>query len=331
MTGTLDLSRWRSAPRGLGYRRWTIIAAGLRQLLAFRLFKILLAAAWSSGVAIALLGFAFSQSIADGGWLQTLATQIGPRLQAVVSMLAAFVLLYPDICIGGFYTLVFWLHSFVGLWLSMVALTALIPRLVTADRATHALIVYLARPLTSVDYLLGKLGIIAAVLALTWTGPLLLGWLLSVAFAPNLDFVTYSFEPLLRALGFNVVALVALAAIALGVSAVARTPRATILAWLGLWLVLGFITLGPQNPGPLWLKRASLTRNLSEIRAGILRPDAAFITAGEELPLTDRQFAANLKRAGTRTEAQDFTGALASLGGLAVAASLVFLRKLRPE
>jgi len=329
MDASLDLSRWREAPRGVNYRRWIIASAGLRQLTRLRFFKILLAVSWVAGALIALLGFAFAQSIADGGWLETLATSIGPRMQAVVSALGAFVLLYPDVVIGGFYTLVFWLHSFVGLWLSLVALTVVLPRLITRDRATTALTVYLSRPLTSADYLLGKLGTIVGVLALVWTGPLVFGWLLSVATAPSTDFVAYSFRPLLNALFFNGIALVALAAIALGVSAISRTSRNTLVVWIGLWIVLGFITVGPKTP--LWLQRSSFTHNLTEVRAGILRPDAALLTAAEELPLTNRQFADSLSRAGNRTQASDFAGALAALGGFVVLSSFVFLRRLRPE
>ena len=329
MEASLDLSRWREAPRGIGYRRWTIVAAGLRHVLRLRFFKILLTIAWLAGVVIAILGFAFAQSVTEGGWLETLASNIGPRAQALNSVLGALVLLYPDICIGGFYTLVFWLHSFVGLWLSLVALTAVIPRLITRDRATNALIVYLARPLTSTDYLLGKLGIIVGVLACVWTGPLLLGWLLSVAFAPNTDFVVHSFEPLLRALIFHGLGLVALAAIALGVSAIARTSRTTIVIWLGLWIILGFVTLGPRTP--VWLQRMSFTHNLNEARSGILRPDEALIAAGKELPLTDRQFANNIARAGERTQTTDRNGALIALAGFVALSSVVFLRRLRPE
>lgn len=329
MDASLDLSRWRDQPRGVGYRRWTIASSGLRQLVRLRFFKILLAVAWVAGGLIALLGFAFAQSIADGGWLETLATNIGPRVQAVVSALGAFVLLYPDICIGGFYTLIFWLHSFVGLWLALIGLTALLPRLITRDRATNALTVYLSRPLTSADYLLGKLGTIVGVLVLVWTGPLVFGWLLGLALAPGLDFITYSIEPLLDALLFNAIALVALAAITLGVSAVSRTSRNTLVMWIGLWIVLGFLTVNPRSPQ--WLQRASFTHNLTEVRSGILRPDQALITAGEDLPLTNRQFAESLTRAGGRAQASDFHGALAALGGFVALSSFVFLRRLRPE
>lgn len=329
MTGSLELSRWRAAPRGVGYRRGVIVASGLRQLFRLRFFQLLLAVSWSAGFALAVLGFGFSQSIADGGWVETLARHIGPRAQAASSVLAGFILLYPDVCIGGFYTLLFWAHSFVALWFSLVALTALVPRLVALDRSSRALLVYLSRPLTSTDYLLGKLGIVAGVLALVWTGPLLFGWLLGIVFAPNLDFAAWSLEPLGRALLFNLVALVVLSAIALGVSSLVRSARHTVILWLGLWLGLGFFNI--DRKAPVWLQRASFTQNLTEVRAGLLRPDAALRAAAEELPLASRQLSDNLARAGTRAETRDFAGALAGLSAFVALGAFAFLRRIRPE
>ena len=329
MEASLDLSRWSERPRGVGYRRWTIVSTGLRQLFRMRLFRILIFLAWGSGLLLAVLGFLFSQAVTTGGWLETLAVTLGPRTQALSSVVAALILMYPEVCIGGWFALIFWLHSFVGMGLSLVALTAMVPRLITRDRATNALTVYLSRPLTSADYLLGKLGMIVGVLGVMWTGPLLFGWLLSVAFAPNADFIIYSFDPLSRALLFHGVGLVTLAAVALGVSAVSRTSRNTIILWIGLWLILGAVAKPPKTP--VWLKRASFTQNLSEARQGILRLDTALTSAAENLPLIDQRFARNLERAGKEARTNDFNGAMTSLGIFVVLSSFVFLRRLRPE
>jgi len=329
METSLDLSRWSERPRGVGYRRWTMVTTGLRQLFRTKLFKFLLATAWSGGLLLAALGFLFSQSISSGGWLETLAHNFGPRAEAVVAAIAAFVLLYPEICIGGWYTLLFWLQSFMGLGLSLVALTAMIPRLITRDRSTHALTVYLSRPLTSGDYLLGKLGIIFGVLIALWTGPLLLGWVVSVAFAPDLDFVVHSFNPLLRGLLFHGVSAVALAAIALGVSAISRTPRNTTIIWIGLWLVIGAVAKPPGAPA--WVRRASFTHSLGEARQGIIPLDTALKDAATILPIMNQPLVQNLSRASTKVAATDFPGALASLGVFTVLASFVFFRRLRPE
>jgi ABC-2 type transport system permease protein len=329
MEASLDLSRWTGRPHGVGYRRWTIVSTGLRQLFRLRLFRILIFLAWTGGVLLAALGFLFSQSVTSGGWLETAAVYGGPRAQAITSAFAAVILMYPEICIGGWFTLIFWLHSFVGLGLSLVALTAMVPRLITRDRATNALTVYLSRPLTSSDYLLGKLGMIVGVLGVMWTGPLLFGWLLSVGFAPNRDFIVYSFEPLARALLFHGIGLVSLASIALGVSAISRTSRHTVILWIGLWLIVGAVAKPPGAPA--WLKRASFTQNLNQARQGILRLDTALTEAAQTLPLTDQRLARNLGEAGEAAATKDFQGALASLGVFVVLSSLVFLRRMRPE
>jgi hypothetical protein len=148
-------------------------------------------------------------------------------------------------------------------------------------------------------------------------------------FATDRDFVIYSIEPLTRALLFNLAATVALAAIALGVSAAVRTHRMASTLWLALWLIMSVIASPPLTP--VWLKRASFAYDLREVRQQILRPDAALLRAGRELPLLSQQFGSNLTRAGEHAQANDFAGALAGLAVLAAVSSTVFLRKLRPE
>ena len=118
---------------------------------------------------------------------------------------------------------------------------------------------------------------IVGVLVLMWTGPLLFGWLLSIIFAADSDFVVYSFSPLLRALWFHGIGVVTLAAIALGVSAVSRTSRTTTIVWIGLWLIMGTVAKPPRAPD--WIKRASFTHDLTEVRQGIFRLDTALLTA----------------------------------------------------
>jgi ABC-type transport system involved in multi-copper enzyme maturation permease subunit len=325
----VTLSRWKGPVGTLAYRRWVILSAGLRQMLSLRFFQWVIGIAWLAGIAVAALGFLFAQTVANGGWLDTLSANLGPRVHALFSTLGGFVLLYPEICIRALFTTLFWLQSFVGAGLSLVALTVLAPRLIARDRASHALTVYLSRPLTTADYLMGKLGTIAGVLALLWTGPLLLGWLLSTLFAPDRDFLVYSFGPLLRALVFNGIGLVVLASVALGVSAVARSSRTTIILWLAVWLVAGAIA---KPPGTfVWVRRASFSHDLSQVREAVFQLDDVLTEAGTELPILSQSMAADLTRAGQNVEPADLYGSLAGLGFIVALSSLVFLRKLRAE
>ena len=329
MATNLDLTPWRESPRGVGYRRWAIVATGLRDLFRAKLPMLLLTVGWSGGVLLAIVGFLLTQSISSGGWLETLASNFGARAEATVTVLGGFIALYPDVCIGGLFTLLFWLHSFLGLGLSLVALTVLVPRLIARDRASNALTVYLSRPLTSGDYLLGKLGMIVGVLLLMWTGPLVLGWTLSMLLAPDRDFIVYSFGPFLHALAFNGIALVVLAAAALGVSALNRVASSAVAAWILLWIVAGAVANIPKCP--VELQRVSFSRNLSEVRQQVFRLDRALTDAATKLPLLGDDTTRNLKQSGDKVRATDFDGALASLGILTLLSSAVFLRKLRPE
>jgi hypothetical protein len=329
METTLDLRRWQEKPLGVAYRRWVIVSTGLRQLMRTRSFKILLFLAWIAGVLMAVAGFVFTQSLASGGWLETWAASLGPKPQAIVSAFCAMVLLYPDICIGGLFTSVFWWHSFIGLFLCLVALSNVVPNLITRDRASNALTIYLSRPLTTVDYLLGKLGIIVGIILVLWTGPLLFGWLLSMAFAPGGDFFVYSLLPLGRALLFNFIGLVTLAAVALGVSSLGKTSRTVVPLWMGVWIVALVLANIPTTPN--FLRAASFQRDLNILRQSIFRVDEVLIKAGETLPLVNRSMARNLVKAGQHEQSHDAAGAAVGLAALVAVSSVVFSKKLRPE
>jgi len=330
METTLDLRRWREKPAGVAYRRWVIVSTGLRQLLRMRFFQILIFLAWTAGVLMAAAGFVFTQSLASGGWLESFAASLGPRPQAVVSAFCSMVLLYPDICIHGLFSGVFWWHSFVGLGLSLIGLSVVIPRLIARDRASNALTIYLSRPLTSFDYLLGKLGLIVGVLLVLWTGPLIFGWLLSMAFAPNSDFFVYSLPALFRAGLFNLIAMVVLASVALGISSLGKTTRSVMMIWIGIWVIGGTIASIPTTPSVV--RAASFSHDLNVIRQDIFKLDEILVKAADVLPLTDRSITNNMRRIGQHESSHDsITSAYIGLAAMVIISLFVFSRKLRPE
>ena len=232
-------------------------------------------------------------------------------------------------CVNGLFTLIFGLQSFIALWLCLVGLTAMIPRLVTQDRASNALTIYLARPLTSADYLIGKLGIVAGLIIILWTAPLVAGWLLSMLLSPNRDFLLYSLRALGSALGFNLVAIVALSTIALGVSAISQSSRNTTILWIALWMGGAVIAGHPNNPG--WLRHASFSQDLAEIRQTVFRFDTVLAQAADELPLMNQSLVANLRKAADKTAAADPAGAAMGLMALVAISGGVFFRRLRLE
>ena len=326
---TLDLSRWSESPLGVMHRRWVMVSTGLRHLLRTRFFRGLVFLAWSLGFGLAAAGFLFTQSIATGGWLDSLAADQGPRVQAVVSAFTALVLLYPDILIGGMFTLLFWAHAQAGLLLSLVALSALVPNLITRDRASNALAIYLSRPITSLDYLLGKFGIVVGVLVLVWTGPLLFAWTLSMLVSPDMDFVVYSLEPLGRALLFNGIGLATLAPIALGVSSLARSSRVTAFVWIAVWIIAGGIARFPTTPD--WMRAASFSYNLSNVHDLVFNLPAVLSKAAQSLPMLSADIATGLNQMADQTRIQSLDTAVIGLPMLVALSLFLLFRRLRLE
>jgi hypothetical protein len=328
-SSVLDLGRWRETPASLGARRWVIVSTGLRQVLRMRFFRILVMLGWITGLLMAAIGILFTQSIATGGWLESWAANFGPRAEAIASGVCAMILLYPDIVVRGLYTALFWAHSEIGLGLSLVAMTVLVPRLIARDRASHALTIYLSRPLRSSDYLLGKLGIVVCLTALLWTGPLLGSWALGMLAAPGSEFFVHSVGPLGRAMLHNLVSLIVVSTIAFGVSAAARSARGAVLLWLGVWLLAGMIAQTPGLPEPLrWL---AFTHGLDVVREHVLALSSVLGEAAEVLPFVGEEARRNLSIAAEHLAGIGIGGPAGGLAFLVALSSAVFLRRIRPE
>lgn len=329
MDSALDFTRWAGSPRGVNYRRWVIASSGLQQLFRMKFFRALIFFAWFAGLLLALLAFAFSQTIATGGWLETAAADWGPRAAAMASAFTGMVLLYDDIVVQGFYTLIFWAHSYVGLFLSLIALTVLVPRLVARDRAGNALTMYLSRPLTALDYRLGKIAVIIGVLLALWTGPLLFGWVLSLLVAPDRLFMANSLAPVWHALVFNGVAIIALATIGFGIASVTSTTSSTVLLWIGMWIILATLAKFPLTPD--WLRHASFYYDLQQIQRDIFQPGEALRRASEVLPMMEQGADNFLNHAADFIQARTVNQSWIGLAVLVAVSSAVFLRRLRPQ
>lgn len=326
---SLDFNRWNEPRRGVNARRWVILSTGLRQLMRLRFFKLLMILAWTAGVLVAVAGFAFTQTLSEDGWLARLAISAGPRPAAVMQAVSALLLLYPDILVSGMFKAIFWAHSHIGLLLSLVALTILVPQLITRDRSSQALTIYLARPLTSRDYLIGKFGIIVGVLLALWTGPLLLGWLLSLLFAPDLVFARYSLGAMSEALAFNGICLVVLASIAFGVSALGKTAASARLWWIGLWILMSIIAGHPNLPD--WVRHASFSYDLKLMRDEVFSMDSVLTDAAEIMPMLNADLASEMNQVSTFLGTDNTGGVVTALAIMVIGSSLLFLRRIKPE
>ncbi len=110
--------------------------------------------------------------------------------------------------------------------------------LVANDLRSGAIVVYLSRPLTRRDYLLGKLGVLLVVQLLVTLAPALLLWLAALSLAPG-QFGTLRLAWLPPAiLAQSLLTALSLGLLCLAISALSRSTRLAGLTFFGLLMLL---------------------------------------------------------------------------------------------
>lgn len=97
--------------------------------------------------------------------------------------------------------------------------------LIANDLKANALQIYLSKPITRRDYLIGKLGVLVFFLALPTLLPALLLFLLAVIFQPTLSFLEQYYWVLASIFGFSLIIILANALIILALSSLSRSSR----------------------------------------------------------------------------------------------------------
>jgi ABC-2 type transport system permease protein len=182
---------------------WTVITrSGIRTLLAKRIFLALLLAAWVPFLVRAAQLYA-SANLPQAAFLTPTASTFRQYLRQ------------QDI-------FVYLLTVYVG------------AGLIANDRRTNALQIYLSKPITRVDYLLGKLGILAVfLLGITWL-PAVVLLALQVAFAGNFTFLGANLHLLPSITAFTLIEVSVAATTMLALSSLSTSARFAGILYTGL-------------------------------------------------------------------------------------------------
>jgi ABC-2 type transport system permease protein len=171
------------------------------------------------------------------------------------------------------------------LWVFLVA--AIGPQLISRDLRFNALPLYLSRPLTRFDYVLGKFGMVAVVIGSVTLAPMVLAYVLGVAFSLEASVLTDTFGLLLNATLYCVLIIVIAGLLILAISSLTRNSRYTGLIWIGLWLVsdgvADVLTISVRQP---WCHLVSLPKNFEAIRIHLMDADASWEKLQAVLPQT---------------------------------------------
>lgn len=123
----------------------------------------------------------------------------------------------------------------------MILLVGLVaPRLISFDMRSRAHLLYLSRPLTAAEYVLGKAGVLFVLLLMIATVPALAIYAAGLFLSTNALAVLETWDIPFRILAASVVLILPTTAIALALSSMTRESRYAGFAWFSIWL-LGYV------------------------------------------------------------------------------------------
>jgi ABC-2 type transport system permease protein len=223
-------------------RFWPIMREALRLVLAKRVFLGLLALAW-----IPFVGFVIYI------WALTQFPEAGKLFPVGGALFARF----------------FHWQELTTLILTTFAGAGLIANVLR----TGAILVYLSRPLTRRDYVLGKMGVLLALILSVTLVPGLLLYGVALALAPE-HFLKWSLVWIAPAVVlYSVVLALVWSLLALAVSSLSRSARVAGLAFFGLIMSLevvrGMVGLVYRWPGSLILSLRADLRSLGDTLFGL--------------------------------------------------------------
>jgi hypothetical protein len=318
---------WNGQVQNVWRRRAVVARHTMKTCLRGRVVRFLVIVPWILALVTATTYFAIGQLLVPDGLLGPLIPMMGGRIQTVMSGITAWLALYPDITVRAAANLLLLYLSGMAQTISFLIITVVLPRLLTRDIASNAIVIYSSRAISRFDYLSGKLAGLLGVLTLSWLGPVIAAWALGNLVAPDWAFFWHSRAALLHSLLTIVPSMVATAMLALAISALSSRGRIVLGVWLAVWLLTAAIPLGSLSRP--WLAYVSFSHSLKQLAVAIFNPYLDFVRARESLPFFNTVFG-DLKDSTVRQfgEASALEPSIALVVVMALTV-LILLRRIR--
>jgi ABC-type transport system involved in multi-copper enzyme maturation permease subunit len=120
----------------------------------------------------------------------------------------------------------------------LVALIA--PPLIARDLRSRAYLLYFSRPITRLEYVFGKMAVVAAYLLMVTLVPGVVLYILGVALSPHFDVFYDTWDLPLRVVAASAIVIIPTVTFALALSALLGESRYATFCWFAPW-VLGFV------------------------------------------------------------------------------------------
>jgi ABC-2 type transport system permease protein len=218
---------WKGTLSGHAWRWLAITKQGLRGQLKNRNLRLLLLTAWAPALALGC-------ALAVWGLFEQGSENVLPLLRPV---LPSGVAADPRAYRGAIWTIAYSIFFKSEIIFIMLLMVIAGPNLISGDLRFNALPLYFSRPLRRLDYLLGKLGVIAALVAAVAVGPATAAYLLGLCFSLDLGMIADTWRLLPVSIVYGLVIAVSAGTLMLALSSLSRRSLYVGIAWAGLWLV----------------------------------------------------------------------------------------------
>lgn len=216
---------WNGALAGHAFRWMAITNHGVRVGMKSLVMRGFLLLAWAPAL---VLGFL----LCVWGLLERKSESVS-SLMWVLSFLQPDILKHPKLYRVEIWTLFYAQFLQIQAYISMILILLVGPNLISQDLRFNALPLYFSRPLRRIDYFLGKLGIIAAFLAMVVILPSVVAYGLGLLFSLDITIIRDTFKMLLASIAYGLVIAVSAGLLMLAMSSLTRSSRYTALFWLG--------------------------------------------------------------------------------------------------
>lgn len=243
---------WQGQRSGELTRPWVVAQGGISLIWRSRWLRMMLMLSWLPILFPAVGIFIFEFSTTDPRWREVAIDMAAGQLQR--TDLAAM-RDDPSIVRHDIWSMLIFTHFRYPQLIVMVILVGLIaPRLICYDLRSKAYLQFFSRPLSPVEYILGKSAVIWFFLLMIATVPALLLYAIGVMLSTELSVTIETWDIPLRILAATGVLVIPTTALAMCYSSFTTESRYSTFAWFATW-VLGFVayqilTYAPASGGP---------------------------------------------------------------------------------
>ena len=189
------------------------------------------------------------------------------------------------------WSLIFFYQTFYQIFLGMVITAIVGPPLISRDVQSKAFLVYFSKPITRLDYLLGKASVILLFLFGAGLLPALAIYLVSVLFSPGIEVIVQTSNIVPKIVISSLILGIPSALVMLFYSSMTSSERYASVGWMSTWLLgeFGYITLSatPNFEDSSWIFLLSIRKTIAVAIRSVFDVDSAVATFWDQSGVED--------------------------------------------